>query len=248
MRAQRQTRSPQGSKRRAAGVALIIIGAVAFTACLRSMLAFTRDLVLIDGGACGTGRPNAILHQCSSADNRLLLVGLLGMVIATAVYAAGTSMLGRPAASAGQLAFVAVFGALGWQSVSLPVQSIGYLIGTIVFFGNALGALVPLLSKLVRDFRGGSRPVAISGQVRWPIARIARAVLLPWLGTAPPATSGGWSPFGATARGMTGAPAGAPSQSARPSPRAVLGIWLVTTACGAAAGVVLGSSLVSFVR
>jgi hypothetical protein len=245
MLARHQTHSPQGSKRRAVGVALIIIGAVAFTACLRSLLAFTQDLVLIDGGACGTGGPYVILHHCSSADNRLLLAGLPGVVIATAVYAAGTSMLGRPAASAGQLAIVAGFGALGWQSVSLPGQSTGYLIGAIVFFGNALGALVPLLYRLVRDFRGGSQPVAVSGQTRWPIAR---AVMLPGRGTAAPATSGGWSPSGATALGTAGAPAGAPSQPARPSPRAVLGVWLVTTACGAAAGVVLGSSLVSFVR
>lgn len=243
MRARHQTRFV---RRRTIGVALIIIGAAAFTACLRSMLAFAQDLALKDGGACGTGRPFLIVHQCSGADNRLLLVGLPGMVIATAVYAAGTSMIGRPVASAGQLAFVAGFAAIGWQFVSLAGQSITYLIiGIVVFFGQAAGCLVPLLYTLVRDFRQGTQPEVIKGQIRQPIALHA---VLPGLGLARMARSGSRAEEAVPLFDVPVAPADALPQQVRPSLRAILGIWLATTTCGAAIGVILGSPLVSLVR
>ncbi|HWF78989.1 MAG TPA: hypothetical protein VN695_00320 [Streptosporangiaceae bacterium] len=248
------------------GAVMIIIGTGAFAACLRSVLAGVRDVMINDGGSCGSGGPYVIAHQCSSGDIRLLLVGIVGGLLATAVYAAGTSTVSQPAArgsygasrpwtplSAGLIAWVAAFGTLGWNFLSLVInppagqaRSAGYLISGIVFLALAVGGLVPLLSRLISDLRpGNGQPVAVGGVVQRPIVA---AVIPPGLGTAPPTTFGGWSAGGPTAQAVTSALADAVPQPVRPSPLASLGIWLATTAVGAAIGVVLSSSLVSLLR
>ena len=238
--------------RRITGAVMIIIGAGAFAACLRSVLAGMRDVMVNDGGSCGDGGPYVIEKQCSIGDIRLLLVGIIGGLIAVAVYAGGTSRISRSAPSAGLLAWVAAFGALGWNFVSLVInppagqgRSVGYLISGVVFLALAVGGLAPLVYGLIGDLRQGNQPAAVRGPVQQPIVQ---AVIPPGLGTAPPTTFGGWPAVGTTALGVTGSLVDAVPQPVLPSPLASLWTWLATSAAGAVIGVVLGSSVVSLLN
>jgi hypothetical protein len=238
--------------RRITGAVLIIIGAGAFAACLRSVLAGVRDVMINDGGSCGNGGPYVTNRPCSTGDIRLLLIGIIGGLIAAAVFAGGTSRISRSAPSAGLVAWVAAFGALGWNFVSLVInppagqgRSVGYLISGIVFLALAVGGLAPLLSGIIGDLRQGNQPAVIGSPVQQPIVQ---AVIPPGLGTAPPITFGGWSAAGTTALGVTGSPVDAVPQPVQPSPLASLSIWLGTSVVGAVLGVVLGSSLVSVLK
>ncbi len=238
--------------RRLISAAVIIIGAGTFAACLRSALAGVRDVMIKDGGSCGSGGPYVIAQRCSSADIRLLLVGILGGLVAAVVYGSGTAALSRSAPSAGLLCWVAGFGALGWSFLSLVItppagqgRSIGWLISGVVFLALALGGLVPLLSGLISDVRPGGKPSSSSRRIGPPIVR---AVIPPGLGSAPPTTYGGWSASGATALGVTGRPVDAIPPQVQPSVLASIGIWLLTSAVGAAIGLVFSSSLVSTLK
>jgi hypothetical protein len=238
--------------RRLIGAVMIIIGAGAFTACLRSVFAGMRDVMIRDGGSCGSGGPYVIARPCSSGDIRLLMVGVLGGLVAAAVYAAGTSAVSRSAPSAGLVAWVAAFGALGWNFIGLVIQppagqgrSGSYLIAGIVFWALAVGGLVWLLGGLIDDLRPSSKPAVIGARVQQPIVQ---AVIPSGLGAAPPITYGGWSADGTTALGVTGAVADALPQPGRRWASASLGIWLATSVVGAAIGLVLSSDLVSLLR
>ena len=239
--------------RRLTGAVLIVIGAGTFTACLRSVLAGMRDVMIKDGGSCGSGGPYVIAQPCSSGDIRLLMLGLLGGLVAAAIYAVGTSRISRSAPSAGLVAWVAAFGTLGWNFIGLVIhppagqaRSAGYLIGGVVFLALAVGGLARLLTGLVGDLRQGTRPTVIASRVQQPIVQ---AVIPPGLAMAPPTTFGGWSAgTGTTALGVTGTPVDAVPQPVRPAPLESLILWLVTSAVGAAIGLALGSSLVNVLK
>jgi hypothetical protein len=177
------------------------------------------------------------------------LAAAAGRMSSTSPARAVTYACCSSASSAGLVAWVAAFGALGWNFVSLVIspppgqgRSVGYLISGIVFLALAVGGLVPLLSGLIDDLRQGSQPTTTGARVPQPIVQ---AVIPPGLGMAPPTTYGGWPAAGTTALGVTGAVADAVPQ---PSALASAGMWLVTSAVGAAIGLFLSSSLVSVLR
>jgi hypothetical protein len=240
--------------RRLVGAALVIVGAGAFAACLRSAFTGMRDVMVTDGGFCASGGPYVIAHQCSGADMRLLLVGILGGLVAVVVYTGGTSSLGSPVSSAALLCWCALFGALGWNFISLVIHptagegsATGWLVCGVVFWALAAGGLIPLFGALTGELRsgvgrGGSGPSrVISGPP------LVRAVIPPGLGIAPEPGFDGWPMSGTTALGLTGAVTDAVGPP-RPSAWSSIGLWLVTSAVGAAAGLVVGSSLVSVLR
>jgi len=146
--------------RRLTGAVLTIAGAASGTVCLASASGGFRDVMQTDGGFCGNGGPYVIGNQCSADDVRMISVGVLGGLVAAAIYAVGTSLLGRSASSAGLVMWVALFGALGWNFISLGLRpaaatgaSSGWLFTGGMFWLMALGGLIPLLAGLVVDFR-----------------------------------------------------------------------------------------------
>ena len=151
--------------RRLTGIVLTIAGAASVTVCLASASGGFRDVMQTDGGFCASGGPYAIGNQCSAGDVRMIMVGVLGGLVAAGLYAAGTSLLGRSAASAWLVLWVALFGALGWNFISLGLRpaaatgaSSGWLFTGGMFWLMALGGLIPLLAGLVGDLRPGGRP------------------------------------------------------------------------------------------
>ena len=108
--------------RRLTGVLLTIAGAASVTVCLASASGGFRDVMRTDGGFCASGGPSVIVNQCSAGDVRMITVGVMGGLVAAAIYAAGTRLLGRSASSAALALWVALFGALGWNFISLGLR------------------------------------------------------------------------------------------------------------------------------
>lgn len=206
----------------------------------------------VDGGFCASGGPYVVAHQCSGGDIRLLMVGIFGGLLSAALYAGGSSALGRPASSAGLIAWSAMFGVLGWNFINQylhPVAgqsgSIGFLIPGILFEVMAVGGLIPLIGGIKDDLRRGNRPDNPFARVSGP--PIVRAVV--------PAGSSFGQQFaydGFSSAGLNGSSVGPNGSSADavPQPKLTLplvnlGIWLATSTVGAVIGLVLSSSLIN---
>jgi hypothetical protein len=157
--------------RRLLGAACVIAGAAGVVACLLAASAGMRDVMRSGGGFCASGGPYVIANQCSSADIRLLLVGIVGGLVAAAIAAGGSTVFDR-VGSASLLAWVALFGLLGWSFIDEVLHpatgqgTTGWLISGVVFWLLAIGGLVPLMIGLVGDLRtvGRPDPVAVSMQ------------------------------------------------------------------------------------
>src|SRR5712691_9273816 len=235
--------------RRLAGAVMILIGTAAFTACLWSAATGMRDVMRVDGGSCGTGGPYAVAHQCSGGDIRLLMVGIFGGLLSAALYAGGTSALGRPAAAAGLVAWCATFGVLGWNFVDQylhPVAgqsgSVGFLIPGILFEVMAVGGLIWLIGGFKDDLRRGNQLDNPLAQVSGP--PIVRAAVPAGFSPGPQQFGyGGWSPAS-----MNGSLADAVPQPKMTLPLVNLGLWLATSAPGAVIGLVLSSSLINLLK
>jgi hypothetical protein len=247
------------STRRLIGAGCVIVGAAGATACLLATSAGMRDVMVTDGGTCASGGPYVVAQPCSSADMRLLLVGILGGLVATGILAAGSSALGRTM-SASLLAWAGLFGLLGWNFVSLALHppagqqgTSGWLICGVVFWLLALGGLVPFLTGLVGDLRTAGRPDPVAARMQ----PLVRAEFQP----------AGWGDgFGSAADGATGGgglgsagwgqasmpvPAGGPVRSdavARNPGAGWLGFWILLVVAGAGLGAVASSALVSALR
>lgn len=244
--------------RRLVGAALIVVGGGAFTACLESAFTGMRDVMVNDGGFCASGGPYVIARQCSSGDLRLLLVGIVGGLVAAAVYASGTSALGRSASSAGLVCWVALFGAFGWNFIDRYLHpaagqsgSAGFLTSGIVFLALAVGGLLPLVGALSSDLRPSKAP-SRAPSVSPPLVR---AVIPPGFGTAPDPTFGGWPVSGTTALGVSGSgvpvdarPRARPGSAPLTTALLTTGSWLVLSIAAAAAGLALGSALVGALK
>ena len=137
--------------RQLTGVLLTIGGAAAVTGCLAALSSGMRDVMQTDGGFCAGGGPYVIANQCSAGDIRLVTIGIMGGLVAAAVYAAGTSLLGRSASAAALVTWAAMFGVLGWNFISLGLHpgpnqgaSSGWLFTGGTFWLMALSGLIPL--------------------------------------------------------------------------------------------------------
>ncbi|HET7018849.1 MAG TPA: hypothetical protein VFI65_33335 [Streptosporangiaceae bacterium] len=240
--------------RRLVGAVMTLIGTAAFTACLWSVATGMRNVIRLDGGSCGTGGPYVIAHQCSGGDIRLLMVGIFGGLLSAALYAGGTSALGRPASAAGLAAWCAMFGVLGWNFINQylhPVAgqsgSIGFLIPGVLFELMAAGGLIPLIGGIKDDLRRGNRPDNPWARVSGP--PIVRAAVPSGFSSGPAGPAGpqfgygSWSP-----PSMNGSLSDAVPQPKMTLPLVSLGLWLATSAVGAVIGVMLSSSLVNLLK
>jgi hypothetical protein len=236
--------------RRLVGAVLIAVGTAAFTACLWLISTGMRDVMVVDGGSCGTGGPYVIAHQCSGGDIRLLLVGFFGCPLSAGIWAGGTAALGRRVSAAGLAAFGTGFAFLGWNFIHQyehPVAgqsgSLGFLIPGILFEVMAVGALIPLIVGIVGDLRSGNRPDNLLARADGP--SIVRAVIPAGISPAPQQFGyGGFLPAG-----LNGSLADAVPQPRTAWPLASLGIWLATSAIGGAIGsLLLSSSLVNLLK
>jgi len=228
--------------RRLTGFLLAIAGAAGFTVCLKSLAAGMEDVIRVDGGSCASGGPYVVAHQCSGADIRLIMVGIFGGLVAAAVYAGGTSALGRPGSSAGLLIWTALFGLLGWNFISTglhPPAGGGTLSGLLftgaMFVLMALGGLIVLLVSVTSDLRSAGRPSpAIAG-----LQPLVRAAVVP---------GGAVMPGAMTAPGAMITPNSVASPAARGGELLQAGIWLLASVAGAGLGIVLSSTLITLLH
>src|SRR5579872_5945465 len=167
---------------RLAGLLLVITGAAGVTVFLASASAGMRDVMLTDGGTCASGGPYAVAQQCSAADVRLLMSGILGGLIAAAIYAAGSSAIGSPASAAGLISWTALFGLLGWNFIDIgrhpktPGSGSSWLFTGGLFWLMAAGGLIALLARMVADVKDAVRPSPTLASVQ-PLVRAAVAGL-----------------------------------------------------------------------
>jgi hypothetical protein len=231
--------------RRLTGLVLAIAGAAGFTACLKSLVTGMQDVVKIDGGSCASGGPYVVAHQCSGTDTRLIMVGILGGLVAAAVYAGGTSALGRPTSSAGLLTWTALFGLLGWNFISTglhPPAGHGTLSGLLftgaMFVLMALGGLIVLLVSMTSDLRDAGRPsTVITG-----MQPLVRAAVVPGFAGLQPGAGGAWQPGGAVMPNSVASPVARGGELLR------AGIWLLASVAGAGLGIVLSSTLITLLH
>jgi hypothetical protein len=184
-----------------------------------------------------------IAHQCSSADIRLIMVGIFGGLLSAGIYAGGTSALGRRASTSGLLAWAALFGALGWNFINQGLHPRGgpgstWLLTGAMFGLMALGGLVALLMSLISDIREAGRPNPVAGNTRL----LVRAAIPAALSVMQPAGTLGWQPSGGAAPGVVADPPGRGAVLLR------LGTWLLASLAGAGAGIALGAALISMLR
>jgi hypothetical protein len=227
------------AKRFIIGAPVTIAGAAGFTACLLAAFTGMRDVMQTDGGFCASGGPYVIAHQCSIGDVHLLTVGIVGGLLATACYAIGTAVLGRPASSAGLLAWTALFGVLGWNFIYLSHHPGAQLQGStsgwqttgVVFWVMALGGLIAFVALAVSGLRSPRRPSPTMMGIQ-PLVRAA----------AGPGYPGEWqsSPVPVPGPGT--------SQPARGGELAKVTAWLFATVAGAGLGIALSTSLISALR
>jgi hypothetical protein len=227
------------------GAVMTVAGAAGFTACLLATFNGMRDVMRTDGGFCANGGPYVIAHQCSAADSHLLMVGILGGLLGAAVYAIGTGLLGRPAASGALLTWAALFGVLGWNFIDLGRHpgaqqgaSSGWMIAGVVFWVMALGGLAGFLAVGFSGLRNpGRRSPALVGMQ--PLVRAAVAPGYP--GTQPGGT-GEWM------AGPAPVTSAAASQPTRGGALLRAGAWLVASVAGAGLGIALSASLIATLR
>jgi hypothetical protein len=240
--------------RRLIGAACIIVGAAGVIACVLAASAGMRDVMRTDGGFCASGGPYVVASQCSSADMRLLLLGILGGLVATAIMVAGSAVFGR-GSSAGLVAWVALFGLLGWNFIDEVVHptggqgSGGWLISGVVFWLLAVGGLVPMVAGLVGDLRTAGRPDPIAASLQ----PLVRAQFMPagWGAQAGSAAEGiadaASMPIPAGGLGLPTGP-GLPTGVTRNPSAAWLGWWVGLVVVGSAIGALASSALISALR
>jgi hypothetical protein len=233
-------------RRRLAGLALVIAGAGGVALCVRSAYAGMRDVMVTDGGSCGSGGPYVVAHQCSGADARLLLVGILGGLLFAGVLAVGTGLLG-PDMPAGLLAWTALFGVPGWNFLSLGLRppagqsgSAGWLVCGIVFWLLALGGLVPAVSRTGRELSRIRRP---SPPIR-PTQPLVRAIQLP--GISVPQDGPVDAPAWPSANGAASPQSGA--RQLEPIDTRIAWLWVAAAVIGVVVGVLTGPAFVTLLR
>ncbi len=140
----------------------VFIGAAGFAASLTVVYSGMRHLMYTTGGACASGGPYAITQPCDSASTTLLVGGILAMLCFGALLLGATSWHGGGTTlGVGLLMWGALFGALGFNFISLSVNppeiidnTSGWVISGVVFWMMALGGLVPGLVAAFHAVRG----------------------------------------------------------------------------------------------
>jgi hypothetical protein len=135
----------------------VLVGAAGFAAGLTCAYLAMRDLMVNSGGTCASGGPYAVAagHECGS-EAGLLVAGIFALLIFGGVFAAATTAggaggWGSGGMDAGFLMWAALFGALGFNFLSLGLDpppdmngAGGWIVAGAIFELMALGGLVPL--------------------------------------------------------------------------------------------------------
>ena len=232
--------------RRLTGAVLTIAGAAGGTVCLASASGGFRDVMQTDGGFCG---PYASVSQCSAGDLRMISIGVVGGLVAAAIYAFGTRALGRSASSAGLVIWVALFGALGWNFISLGLRpaaeagaSSGWLVTGGMFWLMAFGGLIPLLAGLAGGLRPGARgePTYLgpSGVAYFGPREVA------YLGTRSLVRGGA----GSLVRGGAGSLARGGAGTVARGGAGWIGMWVIGSLAGTGLGLAATSGLIGALR
>lgn len=139
---------------------MVFVGAAGFAGGLAALYLGMRDL-MYNGGTCASGGPYAIQNQCTDDQITLLMGGIFVMVIFGGVLLGASSRYGGSSfLGTGLLMWAALFGALGYNFISLGFNppahmsgAGGWIISGIVFWLMALGGLIPGLLE-VKSFVG----------------------------------------------------------------------------------------------
>ena len=182
-------------------IALCGLAATGFTASLVSVYTGMRDVARTDGGFCASGGPYVIAHQCSAADTRMLLIGILGTLVSGAIFAGFSSWADGPVLVPGLLMWAGLFGALGWNFVQLSGGSggRGLLITGIVFLAMAAGGALPVAAMAIGWIRRGGTPeLPAAGSAMTSIVRASAQIVAPTPGPLGGASTPPSAPIGPT--------------------------------------------------
>jgi hypothetical protein len=146
---------------------LAVVGDIGFLAAVVALYKGMRDVIVQNGGFCASGGPYTVApgHHCSGSDTELVLYGMLGVFLIGGVALAATSAAGWSPLGFGLAAWAVVFGALGYNFISLGTNpphgssgSGGWIVTGIVFWLMALGGAVPAVALAAEWLRRGESP------------------------------------------------------------------------------------------
>lgn len=138
-----------------------------FLAAVAAAYKGMRQVMVANGGFCASGGPYAIAagHHCTSAETDWLLFGLLGVFVLGGAALAAGSAAGWSAFTVGLAGWTVVFGALGFNFISLGFDpphgasaSTGWIVAGVVFWLMALGGAVPMGAEAIGWIRRGGKP------------------------------------------------------------------------------------------
>jgi hypothetical protein len=167
--------------RTAAKLAAAVAG-LGFLASVAAAYKGMRDVMVTSGGFCASGGPYAIAqgHQCNTSAVAYLLAGIGGMVVLGGITLVLTSAADGPAMETGLIGWAVLFGALGFNFISLgfnPPKNVGgggaWILCGFVFWAVAIGGLVPLAGEAFGWLRRGGKPEPPTA----PFAPIVRAAV-----------------------------------------------------------------------
>ncbi|HEX3618425.1 MAG TPA: hypothetical protein VHU61_17900 [Solirubrobacteraceae bacterium] len=146
---------------------LAVVGDIGFIAAVVALYRGMRDVIVQNGGFCASSGPNTLApgHHCSGSDTELVLYGMLGVFLIGGIALAATSAAGWSPLGFGLAAWVVVFGALGYNFISLGTNPLhgssgsgGWIVTGIVFWLMALGGAVPAVALAAEWLRRGGSP------------------------------------------------------------------------------------------
>jgi hypothetical protein len=156
---------PRGSAR-TPKIAVCALACAVFSAGLYAVYDAMSEVLRTSGGFCASGGPYVIAHQCSGAEVRTLLVGVLAILLGGAIFAGFSAWADGPVMIPGLLMWTSLFGSLGWNFVALHALpgGGGQLVTGIVFLAMAAGGALPVLTALTAWLRRRGKPDAPPSQ------------------------------------------------------------------------------------
>jgi hypothetical protein len=159
-----------------------VVTGLGFLASIAAVYKGMRDVMVTSGGFCASGGPYTIAqgHQCSGSTVAYVLAGIGGIVVLGGITLALISAADGPTMETGLVGWAALFGALGFNFLSLgfsPPKHMGgggsWIVCGFVFWAMAIGGLVPIAGEAIGWLRRGGKPEPPSA----PFAPIVRAAV-----------------------------------------------------------------------